>query len=135
MIQQIAAGVIAFLIVGCGAAEPHPDEEGCAHLAGGAGIVVTATTSPIDAPHVDDDHWRYDVTLPPGEAGYVLFSVSEAADYVFFVGADVPFAVEAGTGAAVEIEESATSSDACEEIGGRHVVPLGVGTLRVRLGP
>jgi hypothetical protein len=65
----------------------------------------------------------------------VRFAAPAAGDYVFFLNQDVAFEVFDGSQAPVTIEESTTSNPACTDIRGRHVVPLGVGTYHLSLGP
>lgn len=131
--------VSAALLGGCsGEEEGSADAEGCAHLQKGPGAEVTATATASGAPAVSNDHKRYDITLVEvnGEkVGSVSFASSEATDYIFYLSADVRFSVADSSGNAVDIEESATSSAACDDIKGRHVVPLGVGTYTLSFGP
>jgi hypothetical protein len=84
---------------------------------------------------VSNDHKRYDITLPSGGSGAVSFAASEATDYVFYLGADVPLALTDGSGRAVSFESSARSSTSCTDIRGRHVAPLSVGTYTLTFGP
>ncbi len=126
------------LLVGCSGEEESADTEGCEHLQNGPGAAVTATPTASGAPAVRNDHKRYDVALVDvsgQKGGSVTFAASEAADYVFFLGADVPFSVANASGQAVAIEESAKSSSECTDIKGRHVVPLSVGTYTLSFGP
>jgi hypothetical protein len=126
---------------GCGGDDhdPHdPDEEACEHLADGPATAVTASDTTALAPQVSNDHRRYDVTLievTGGNGGFVSFNAAEAADYVVFFDANVPLAVTDSSGGEVEIEDSATSSETCAEIAGRHVIPFTVGTHYLELGP
>lgn len=125
------------LLTGCGESN-EADAEGCEHLAEGPEVAVTASTSTSGAPAVSNDHKRYDITLPAGSGGNggsVSFAVSETQHYVFFLGADVPLKVTNSSGAEVAFESSATSSEACGEIKGRHVAELLVGTYTLTLGP
>jgi hypothetical protein len=120
----------------CGSDEEEEsiDAEGCEHLAEGPPAAVTASAAADDtAPDVDNDHMRYDITV--ASEGFVAFAPGEMTDYVFFLGQNVPFAVQDSTGAAVAIEDSATSSPECAEIKGRHVVELDVATYHLKLGP
>lgn len=126
------------LLVGCSGEEESADTEACEHLQSGPAAAVTATPAASGAPAVSNDHKRYDVTLAAmngQRGGSVTFAASEATDYVFFLGADVPFSVANASGQAVAIEESAKSSSECGEIKGRHVVPLTVGTFTLSFGP
>jgi hypothetical protein len=114
------------------------DVEGCEHLREGPAVALTATATADTAPAVAADHQRYDVTLiavTGGQGGFVRYAASAAGDYVFFLGADVPARFVDAAGAAVTPEESASSSTACAEIKGRHLVPLEVGTYGIDLGP
>ncbi len=125
------------LLIACGDTNVA-DVEGCEHLQEGPGAAVTATASTSGAPAVSNDHKRYDITLPAGtggNVGSVSFAVSEATDYVLFLGADVPVKVASSAGAEVTFEETATRSEECSEVKGRHVVPLQVGTYTLTFGP
>ena len=130
----------ALLATACGddeEPEENVDVEGCEHLKEGPAVAVTATTTGTP-PAVGNDHRRYDITLVDGaggKTGTVSFAATEATDYVFFTGVNVPLVVRNSSGAEVEIEESTTSSTQCTDIKGRHVVPLTVGTHTLTFGP
>jgi hypothetical protein len=118
--------------------EESIDVEGCEHLIEGPEVPVTATATSDGAPSVADDHMRYDVTLVEvdgGNGGAVAFDADEATDFVFFLSADVDMAITDSGDQEVAIEESATSSPECEEIRGRHVAELTVGTHYLSFGP
>ena len=118
--------------------EESIDVEGCEHLVEGPEVAVTATATSDGAPAVADDHMRYDVTLVEvdgGNGGAVAFDADEATDFVFFLSADVNVAITDSSDEEVAIEESATSSPECEEIRGRHVAELSVGTHYLTFGP
>jgi FAD/FMN-containing dehydrogenase len=126
------------LLVGCSGEEETADTEACEHLQNGPQSAVTATAAAAGAPAVSNDHKRYDITLVDvtgGKGGSVSFASSEAAEYVFFLNADVPFKATDASGQTVAIEASATSSSECGDIKGRHIVPLGVGTYTLSFGP
>jgi hypothetical protein len=136
----IIGSVISALALGCSEKHEDPDAEGCEHLKQGpaATPAPTAAATADAAPAVAADHQRYDVALidvAGGKGGFVKYAASEAADYLFFLSADVPVEFLDGANATVAPEESATSSRACAEIRGRHLVPLEVGTYTLRLGP
>jgi hypothetical protein len=127
------------LLIACGDTN-EADVEGCEHLKEGPNAAVTATAPTNNAPavSVSNDHKRYDITLPAGtngNVGSVSFAVSEASDYVLFLGSDVPVVVNGPNGQAVAFEESAKSSEECTEVKGRYVVPLPVGTSIITFGP
>jgi hypothetical protein len=118
--------------------EESIDVEGCEHLIEGPEVAVTATAETDGAPAVGDDHMRYDVTLVEvdgGNGGSVAFDADEASDFIFFLSADVDMTITDSEGAEVAIEESASSSPECEEIRGRHVAELEVGTNYLTFGP
>jgi hypothetical protein len=125
------------LFVGCGKTN-EADVEGCEHLKEGPNVSVNASASASGAPAVNNDHKRYDITLPTGSGGNtgsVSFAAAEASDYVFFLGANVPLKITSASGQEVTFEETATASEACSEIKGRHVAPLQVGTYTLTFGP
>jgi hypothetical protein len=114
------------------------DGEGCEHLQEGPEVAVTATATAAGAPSVDDDHMRYDITLVAisgGQGGVVKFAAAAAGTHVIFLGADVPLFITDAAGAPVAITESSSSSEACADIKGKHVVDLEVGTYNLTLGP
>jgi hypothetical protein len=139
MKKLFAIGLLSTaLLVGCAGEEETADVEACEHLKEGPQTAVTATAATTGAPAVSNDHRRYDITLADvtgGKGGSVSFASAEAAEYVFFLGADVPFKVTSSGGQTVAIEASATSSSECGEVKGRHIVPLGVGTYTLSFGP
>ncbi|HYO56060.1 hypothetical protein [Archangium sp.] len=125
------------LLAGCGKSN-EADVEGCEHLKEGPSASVNASASASGAPAVNNDHKRYDITLPAGSGGNtgsVSFAASEAIDYVFFLGADVPLKVTNASGQEVAFEASTKSSTQCTEIKGRYVAPLQVGTYTLTFGP
>lgn len=125
------------LLIACGESN-EADVEACEHLQEGPSAAVTATSSTSGAPAVSNDHKRYDITLPAGtggNVGSVSFAVSEATDYVLFLGANVPVKVTSSSGQEVAFEETATSSAECTEVKSRNVVPLQVGTYTLTFGP
>jgi hypothetical protein len=120
--------------------EGTPDAEACEHLAEGPSAAVTASdTAAATAPAISNDHKRYDIALVDdmnGEkVGVVTFAPDEAADFLFFLSADVPLAIEDGSGAAVAIEDKQTSIPECTDVKARHQVELDVGTYYLRVGP
>jgi hypothetical protein len=136
---RIATIMIGFVLtLACSNDRPHGDAEGCEHLREGPAVTVAATATADAAPSIAADHQRYDVTLVAvtgGMGGFVRYAPGEAADYLFFLSAGVPVEFLDATSAPVAPEESASSSTACAEIKGRHLVPLEVGTSALRLGP
>ena len=132
---------IALLVAACGGddeEEGSVDVEGCEHLQEGPEVAITATADQNGAPALADDHMRYDVALidvAGGKGGVVAFAADQASDFVFFLGAGVPVAITDSAMAEVDIEESATSSPECDDIKGRHLVELAVGTYYLELGP
>ncbi len=132
----------ALVSAGCGDDhshdEPGVDAEACEHLQEGPATSVTATLGADAPPAIRADHRRYDITLadgPDGKQGAVSFAAGEAADYVIYTNAAVSLSITTASGEPVEIEESASSSEGCADIKGRHVVPLAVGTYILNFGP
>ena len=126
------------LFIGCTNAN-EADVEACEHLKEGPNSAVTATAATSGAPAVSNDHKRYDITLPASTGGNyvgsVSFAVSEASDYVLFLGSGVPVKVTSSAGQEVAFEETATSSTECTEVKSRNVVPLQVGSYTLTFGP
>jgi len=131
----------ALVSAGCGddpSEEEGVDAEACEHLQKGPASAVSATLGTDAPPAIRADHRRYDITLadgPDGKQGSVSFAASEAAEYVIYTNADVPLTLTTASGEPVEIEESASRSEGCADIKGRHVVPLTVGTFVLTFGP
>lgn len=142
--------VLSFALAGCdGGGDPVPlaeeeniNAEGCEHLAEGPSAAVSAantTSGTVPPPAISNDHKRYDIALvgdTSGEqVGVVTFAPGEATDFVFFLSADVPLAIEDASGAAVAVEDKQTSIPECTEVKARHQVELDVGTYYLRFGP
>ena len=134
--------VLSTLTLGCSETHENPDGEACEHLKGGPAAAPapapTAAATADAAPAVAADHQRYDVTLidvAGGKGGFVKYAASEATDYIFFLGADVPVEFLDAANAPVAPEASASNSTGCAEIKGRHLVPFEVGTYALRFGP
>ena len=143
LMKGIHTGSVALLLAAslpaCGHDE-DPDAEACTHLkvTEDKAVKVTANPLPAGAPAVADDHKRYDISLVDvtgGKGGHVAFAVDEAHDFAFFLGADVPVKFTDPMGMNTPTKSSATSSSACAEIKGKHVVPMSVGTYTVSFGP
>lgn len=128
-------------LAACGGSDPADggvDLEGCEHLIEGPSTSIDASATAVDAPAISDDHNRYDINLVDDggqNVGSVSFAAAETGDFVVFLGQDVPLSITDSDGAAVAIEDSATSSPECAEIRGRHVVELEVGTYILSFGP
>lgn len=131
----LAAGAASACGGGGDGGEPTLEEDACEHLQETASTAVTASLSSNGAPAIDSDHVRYDVTLVANTAGWVSYASAEAADYAFFLDADVPVAFFDGSGTALPVEASGTTSTACAEIAASHLLEVPVGTVNVRLGP
>jgi hypothetical protein len=128
----------ALVLAACGEEHGHedPDVEACEHLADGPFVPVTATSMPATAPAIDDNHMAYTITLPGGAAGntgYVSFAADELGYYGVYLDAGVTLAFSSSSGDPITPVESGTSSAACAEIMGRHMVPFEVGTARIQL--
>jgi hypothetical protein len=138
MKPKLAVLILPFALAACGddGGGEDLDVEGCEHLEEGPYEAVTATADTASAPEVADDHTSYTVTLPvatAGNAGFVRFAADEAGDFIFFLDADVDVELTDADGAVVTPEESATSSDACDTIRGKHTVELEVATYFLEL--
>ena len=113
-------------------------EEACEHMVDGPSVTVTAdadaTGTPPDA---TTPHTRIDVELVEVDGGFggvVTFASSEAAEWSFFLDADVPFAVSTAAGDAVDIEHS-DPVDACDEVVIVHSADLAIGAHHLTFGP
>jgi hypothetical protein len=132
------SAIVSTLALACSETHENPDTEGCEHLREGPAVALTASAGADTAAAVAADHQRYDIALisvTGGMGGFVKYAAPEATDYLFFLGADVPVQFLDAAGATVTPEESASSSTACSEIKGRHLVPLEVGTYGLSFGP
>jgi hypothetical protein len=113
-----------------------PDVEGCEHLTEGPYTTITATAASTGAPAIAADHMAYTVTLPAGGAGnsgFVSFAAADAVPMIFYTDQTVTAAFTTSAGAPITPTQTGTSSAACAEIMGRHVVPLEVGTAFLQL--
>lgn len=120
-----------------------PAEEACEHTKEGPFEDITAKRAAGDgdgAPSATHAHKAVRVTLveDPNDAalnsGYVSYAADEAAEFAFFLSADVPFAILDASGNEVAIEESADVAE-CSEVAKQHVADLEVGTYTLRIGP
>ncbi|MBM4395910.1 MAG: hypothetical protein FJ087_09490 [Deltaproteobacteria bacterium] len=115
------------------------EEGGCEHMKEGPGQAVAAVAPGAPAaPSVSAHHLRFDVTLPAAGDGFqgdVSYEADEGTDFAIFLDSDVPLQVLDGSGAVVAIEATEKPLELCTEVAVMHVVPLGVGTYRFRLGP
>jgi hypothetical protein len=126
------------------------DHHGCTHIKEGPFVDVTAGATQAAAVEVKADHNAYRVALAAGQPGYARYAAATPGDHVFFLDANLAFAVEDDRGTPVAIEESLTSVAesptsvaesptsvaACSEVKARHTVHLpAVGTYYLRLGP
>lgn len=136
---------LTFAVAACG--DDHDDDhdhggesladEACEHTTGGPYRDVTATADAADGPVASFEHTGVRVALTDvtgGKGGFVTFEADAAGDFVFFLSADVPLAVQDATGAAVAIEATA-DVDACAEVAVQHTVELAVGSYRLSFGP
>ncbi|AKQ67159.1 hypothetical protein A176_004071 [Myxococcus hansupus] len=142
--KLLAAFLLSTALVSAGCGDDHSDDdhgvdaEACEHLQNGPATSVIAALGAGEPPAIRADHRRYDITLadgPDGKQGAVSFAATEATDYVIYTNAAVALSVTTASGEPVEIEESASSSEGCTDIKGRHVVPLTVGTHILTFGP
>lgn len=121
-------------------ADASPEAEACEHLGGPASKAVTAAASAdaADLADVSAPHTRFDVSLPMeasgSYAGYVKFLAPAKGDYLLVANAAVPLQVIDSAGAAVA-PASTSASGACSAVATQLVLPLGVATYRVKIGP
>jgi hypothetical protein len=148
----IAALSSSLFVVGCdddhdhdghdpGTEESHSaDEEACEHMTQGPFEDVTATAMSTGAPSAAYEHTAVRITLTPDPVdetqyvGYVTYEADDETEFVFFLSADVPFAILDASGSEVEIEESEAVST-CDEVAMEHVADLSVGSYTLLLGP
>jgi hypothetical protein len=129
----------ALLVVpGCGGDDDgeheDPDIEGCEHLTEGPYQEVTVSAGrDAEAPWVAANHVSYTIGLLAGAPGYVTYDSTGEGDAYLFLDQSVGVKVFASDGTEVPLESSATSSEACVEIKGRHVVEVGVGVYYIEL--
>lgn len=142
----LAFTLVALSLAGC-AADEHdthasatPESEACEHLAGTASKAVAAQTvaDTVELADVSAAHTRFDVTLPADAsgtyAGYVKFLAPAKGDYLLVANAAVLLQVMDSAGVAVA-PTSTSSSGACSAVATQLVLPLGVATYRVKIGP
>ncbi len=146
MNAPVAFAALALSLASC-ATDEHddhanatPESEACEHLAGTASKAVAALTV-ADADQLADvstAHTRFDVTLPADAsgtyAGYVKFLAPTKGDYLLVANAAVPLQVIDSAGVSVA-PTSTSSTGACSAVATQLVLPLGVATYRVKIGP
>lgn len=129
----------------CGDEHDHeehhsPAEEACEHTKEGPFEDVTATAASDGAPSATHAHKAVRVTLVEDandaamNSGFVTYAADEAAEFGFFLSADVPFAIVEASGNDVAIEETADVAE-CGEVAKQHTADLEVGTYTLRIGP
>jgi hypothetical protein len=129
----------ALLVVpGCGGDDDgeheDPDVEGCEHLTEGPYQEVTVSAGrDAEAPWVAANHVSYTIGLLAGAPGYVTYDSTVAGDAYLFLDQSVGVKVFTSDGTEVPLESSATSSEACTQVKGRHVVEVGVGVHYIEL--
>jgi hypothetical protein len=138
-LQLIPILILAVVPVACGDDhDENPNEEACEHFEMGPSIAVTAAAEfSTDAPKINDNHTRYDVTLVDVagvKGGFVSFAASKAGDTIFFTNAPVQLTVTSSTMAEVGVKSSQAMVAECSAVKGRHVYPLQVGTYVIGIG-
>jgi len=132
-------------VAACGDDHDHDEdhsavEEACEHAKDGPFEDVTATAAADGAPSATHAHKAVRVTLVADaddaamNSGFVTYAADEAAEFAFFLSADVPFAILDPSGNDVDIEESADVAE-CTEVAKQHTADLEVGTYTLRIGP
>ncbi len=109
-----------------------PAGDACEHMEGGPAEAVVAGEEAGDAPSITFEHARVDVSLggPEGaRGGYVRYEADEAADFTFFLDADVPVAL---VGGAFEASEAV---EACAAVAIGYTAALEVGPVVLKIGP
>ncbi|MCB9538303.1 MAG: hypothetical protein H6704_18795 [Myxococcales bacterium] len=112
-------------------------DEACEHTTEGPYRDVTATVDAADGPVASFEHTGVRIALVDvmgGKGGFVTFESAEAADFTFFLSANVPLTLQDATGAPVAIEDTA-DVDACAEVAVQYTAELEVGTYRLSFGP
>ncbi len=112
-------------------------EEACEHTADGPFEDVVATGDAASAPDVTLEHTAVRIALDAAsgtEPAFVKFSADDDAEFVFFLSADIPFAMTSSVGETVTPEET-VAVDECSEVAVQHTFDLEVGTWTIALGP
>ncbi len=147
-LQYISRGILMVsmaFVAACGEEHDHDEhhsiaEEACEHTKDGPFVDVTATAASDGAPSATHAHKAVHVTLVEDandatmNSGFVTFAADEAAEFAFFLSADVAFAITDPSGTDVDIEESADVAE-CSEVAKQHTADLEVGTYTLRIGP
>lgn len=127
------------VVPGCGGDDEgeheDPDIEGCEHLTEGPYQEVTVSAGrDAQAPWVAANHVSYTIGLLPGGApGYVTYDSTEEGEAYLYLDQSVGVKVFTSAGTEVPLASSATSTEACVEVKGRHVVEVGVGVHYIEL--
>ncbi len=125
--------VAALALAACGE-DPPPasDTDACAQLEMGPYTQVAASVSrDNNTPAVADDGNAYTVTLTASGFGYVRLD-STGGKYVVYLDRGLTVNALEGAGTPANVS-SASSSEACAAIKGRHEVTLGSGAVYVGL--
>ena len=131
---------IALLITALTACHHHSHdlaEDACAHMAD-APQSIDAATDASAAPSLDMTHVRYDINLvetADERGGLVSFAATEAGEYYFFLGAEVPMSMSDPIGASVPFTQGPEAVEECEELASHYVIELGVGSYLISFGP
>src|SRR5690606_19908221 len=116
-----------------------PAEDACEHMAEGPSQALTAADqTSADAPALDAEHTRFDITLSGDDGalgGYVNLVIDEAGEFYVYLDTNVPVALADAQGAAIAAEETIANVAECAEVSTGHVYDLGVGTYSLRFGP
>jgi hypothetical protein len=126
--------LVAVLVLAACGDDPPPasDTDACAQLEMGPYAPITATVARDQrTPAIADDGNAYTVTLTQSGFGYVKLAAS-AGTYVFYLDRGVMVNALEGAGTPATLS-SATSSDACATIQGRHQVTLQSGDAYIGL--
>lgn len=141
----LVTGLLALGLAACDSddhdhASTTPEAEACEHLAGSVSKAVSALADADAAalPDVSAAHTRFDISLPADAsgtyAGYVKFLAPAKGDYLLVANAAVPLQVIDSAGVAVA-PSSTSSTGACSAVASQLVLPLGVASYRVKIGP
>lgn len=112
------------------------DQEACEHLGESTSEKVTAAKTLNDAPVIQDNHKRHEVTLPSDKSkAFVRLNAEEAGDFIFFVDKTLSVELKNSSGETVNFEKVERSSAACATIKGKYTAELSPGTYFLQLGP
>lgn len=129
---------------GAGGHDPdlEVEEHACEHLEEGPFVPLDAAADAATAPLLANTHVAYEVTLQEAGGGqhdgFLAYEAAEAAEFFFFLDADVPVAFSDEQGNPLTVEATCDSqpcSEVCTLIKKKYKLDLEIGRAVLSFGP